>query len=180
MPLLKGIPVSPGYAEATAVVYDYEVYRRLDVPHRDVAASEIHREYRRLDEAVEKSSQELEGGEAFVRSESGLGGPAAILSAHSMLVREVAEKVKEYVRQEQVNVEQALEAVIDDLAGRLGQLKQLEQRCTPFEEQGLSRHGGRHPVNIACRRCRCDQKSHRCSERADSARWAFVGWIRHR
>ena len=144
MRLLKGIPVSPGYAEATAVVYDYEVYRRLDVPRRDVSPSEIHREYRRLEEAVEKSSQELEGGEAYVRSGSGLGDPAAILSAHSMLVREVAEKVKEHVRQEQVNVEQALEAVIDDLAGRLGQLKQAHFREREQDVRDVGRRMFRH------------------------------------
>src|SRR5207244_1776464 len=88
MPLLKGIPVSPGYAEATAVVYDCEVHRRLYVPRRDVSSSEIHREYRRLEEAVDQSSQELEPAEAFARSGSGPGDPAAIFSAHSMLVRE--------------------------------------------------------------------------------------------
>jgi phosphoenolpyruvate-protein kinase (PTS system EI component) len=65
MPLLKGIPVSPGYAEVTAVVYDYEVHRRLDGPRRDVSSSEIHHEYRRLDEAVEQSSKELERAEAL-------------------------------------------------------------------------------------------------------------------
>jgi phosphoenolpyruvate-protein kinase (PTS system EI component) len=76
MPLLKGIPVSPGYAEATVVVYDYEVHRRLDVPRRDVSPSELHREYRRLDEAVEQSSRELERAEAFARSGSAPGDPS--------------------------------------------------------------------------------------------------------
>jgi len=144
MPLLKGIPVSPGYAEATAVVYDYEVHRRLYVPRRDVSSSEIHREYRRLEEAVEQSSQELERAEAFARSGSGPGDPAAIFSAHSMLVREVAEKVQEHVRQELVNVEQALEAVIDDLAGRLGQLKHARFREQEQDVRDVGRRMFRH------------------------------------
>jgi phosphoenolpyruvate-protein phosphotransferase (PTS system enzyme I) len=144
MPLLKGIPISPGYAEATAVVYDYEVHRRLDVPRRDVPPSEIHREYRRLDEAVEQSSRELERAEAFARSGSGPGDPAAIFSAHSMLVREVAEKVQEYVGQEQVNVEQALEAVIEDLAGRLGQLKHAGFREREQDVRDVGRRMLRH------------------------------------
>src|ERR1051325_2636633 len=100
MPLLKGIPISPGYSEATAVVYDYEVHRRLDVPRRDVAPSEIHPEYRRPDEAVEQSSRELERAEAFARSGPGRGDPSALFSAHSMLVREVAEKVQQHVGRE--------------------------------------------------------------------------------
>jgi len=144
MPLLKGIPVSPGYAEAIAVVYDYEVHRRLDVPRRDVSPSEIHREYRRLDEAVEQSRQELERAEAFARSGSGPGDPAGIFSAHSILVREVAEKVQEHVRQEQVNVEQALEAVIDDLAGRLGQLKHARFREREQDVRDVGRRMFRH------------------------------------
>lgn len=144
MPLLKGIPISPGYAEATAVVYDYEVHRRLDVPRRDVSPSEIHREYRRLDEAVEQASRELERAEAFARSGSGPGDPAAIFAAHSMLVREVAEKVQEHVCQEQVNVEQALEAVIDDLAGRLGQLKNARFREREQDVRDVGRRMFRH------------------------------------
>lgn len=144
MPLLKGIPVSPGYAEATAVVYDYEVHRRLDVPRRDVSPSEIHHEYRRLDEAVEQSRQELERAEAFARSGPGPGDSAAIFSAHSLLVREVAEKVQEHVRQEQVNVEQALEAVIDDLAGRLGQLKHARFREREQDVRDVGRRMFRH------------------------------------
>jgi phosphoenolpyruvate-protein phosphotransferase len=144
MPLLKGIPVSPGYAEVTAVVYDYEVHRRLDGPRRDVSSSEIHHEYRRLDEAVEQSSEELERAEAFARSGPGPGDPAAIFSAHSMLVREVAEKVQEHVRKELVNVEQALEAVIDDLAGRLGQLKHARFREREQDVRDVGRRMFRH------------------------------------
>lgn len=144
MPLLKGLPISPGYAEATAVVYDYEVHRRLDVPSRDVSPSEIHREYRRLDEAVEQSSRELERAEAFARSGSGSGDPSAIFAAHSMLVREVAEKVQEHICQEQVNVEQALEAVIDDLAGRLGQLQHARFREREQDVRDVGRRMFRH------------------------------------
>lgn len=144
MPLLKGIPISPGYVEATAVIYDYEVYRRLDVPRRDVSPSEIPGEYRRLAEAVEKSSQELEQGEAFVRSGSGPGDSAAILSVHSTLVREVAEKVKEHVGQEQVNVEQALEAVLEDFVGRLSQLKSAYFRDREQDIRDVGRRMFRH------------------------------------
>ena len=29
---LEGIPISPGYASGIAVVYDYEIERRLELP----------------------------------------------------------------------------------------------------------------------------------------------------
>jgi phosphoenolpyruvate-protein kinase (PTS system EI component) len=61
-----------------------------------------------------------------------------------MLVREVAEKVQEYVGQEQVNVEQALEAVIEDLAGRLGQLKHAGFREREQDVRDVGRRMLRH------------------------------------
>lgn len=144
MLLLKGIPVSPGYADATAIVYDYEVHRRIEVPRRDVSPAEIHHEYRRLDEAVEQSSRELERAGTFARSGPGPGDPSAIFSAHSLLVREVAEKVQEHLCQQLINVEQALEAVIDDLAGRLSQLKQAHFREREQDVRDVGRRMFRH------------------------------------
>ena len=41
MPTLEGIPVSPGYAAGTAIVYAYEIECRLKVPHHSVTRSEI-------------------------------------------------------------------------------------------------------------------------------------------
>jgi phosphoenolpyruvate-protein phosphotransferase len=146
MSLLKGIPVSPGYAEAIAVVYDFEVQRRFEVPRHDVPPSEIHHEYRRLDEAVAQSSRDLERAEEFARTEPGSGDAAAILSAHALLVREVAEKVQTHVRQELVNVEQALEAVINDLAGRLGRLKNAQFREREQDVRDVGRRMLRHLI----------------------------------
>ena len=36
---LEGIPISPGYASGIAVVYDYEIQRRLELPHRAISHS---------------------------------------------------------------------------------------------------------------------------------------------
>jgi hypothetical protein len=36
MLLLEGIPVSPDYGSGIAIVYDYEVERRLEMPHRAI------------------------------------------------------------------------------------------------------------------------------------------------
>ncbi|MBV8610514.1 MAG: hypothetical protein JO034_24055, partial [Singulisphaera sp.] len=67
MPPLEGIPVSPGYAEGTAIVYAYEIERRLEVSRRSVSHSEIGTEYGRLDDAVEQSNRELNRAEQSAR-----------------------------------------------------------------------------------------------------------------
>ena len=36
MSQLEGIPISPGYANGIAVVYDYEIKCRLELPHRAI------------------------------------------------------------------------------------------------------------------------------------------------
>jgi phosphotransferase system enzyme I (PtsI) len=41
MPTLEGIPISPGYAEATAIVYTYEIERRLVALRRSIERSEL-------------------------------------------------------------------------------------------------------------------------------------------
>jgi len=61
MRVLKGIPISPGYAEGLAVVYDYEAQRRFVVAPYAVSHAEVHQEHRRLDAAAEQSGHELAG-----------------------------------------------------------------------------------------------------------------------
>ena len=121
MPPLEGIPVSPGYAAGTAIVYAYEIERRLKVPHHSVTRSEIRTEYGRLNDAVEQSNRELKGAEQSARSEPGLAGSADLLAAHSQLVDDLAVKVKQRVDRELVNVEKALDDVITELVERLCQ-----------------------------------------------------------
>jgi len=71
MPPLEGIPVSPGYAAGTAIVYAYEIERRLKVPHHSVTRSEIRTEHGRLNDAVEQSNRELKGAEAIRAKRTG-------------------------------------------------------------------------------------------------------------
>ena len=123
MPPLEGIPVSPGYAAGTAIVYSYEIERRLKVPHHSVTRSEIRTEYGRLNDAVEQSNRELKGAEQSARSEPGRAGSADLLAAHSRLVDDLAVKVKQRVDRELVNVEKALDDVITELVERLCQLE---------------------------------------------------------
>ena len=49
MSFLKGKPVSPGYVEGTAVVYDYEVHPRLEIPRYTIPPAEIDDQHKRLE-----------------------------------------------------------------------------------------------------------------------------------
>ena len=53
----QGIPVSPGVAICTAVVLDTQ---DTAIPHRLVAADQVHAELGRLDRAVEQSAEQLQ------------------------------------------------------------------------------------------------------------------------
>jgi phosphotransferase system enzyme I (PtsI) len=118
MSILKGKPVSPGYVEGTAVVYDYEVHPRLEIPRYAIPQAEIDDQHKRLEEAVERSRTELErAGEAAPRDASDIS------QLHARLVQEIASRVREYVSREEVNVEQAVDEVVKELAQRLGGLE---------------------------------------------------------
>lgn len=144
MRVLKGIPISPGYAEGLAVVYDYEAQRRFVAPPYAVSHAEVHQEHRRLDAAAEQSGHELERAEEAARSELGLVEAAAILSAHSQLLRELAEKVHLHVGEGLVTVEKALEVVISDVVRRLGKLDNLYIREREQDVRDVGRRILRH------------------------------------
>ena len=119
MLLLEGISVSPGYADGIAVVYDYAVQRRLELPHRAISQSDVESECRRLDNALEISSQDLEHVEQNALNDPRLVDSAALLSVQSAMANEIAALVKQHISRECVNVEQALDAVIRDFVKRL-------------------------------------------------------------
>ena len=144
MPVLKGVPLSPGYAEGIAVVYDYEVQRRVEIPLRSVSPSETPGEHRRLQQAADESRQELIRAEDSSRAESRSSDAAGLLAAQSMLVGDIAEKVHEYVRREQVNAEQALDSVVSDLAERLGRLENAYLREREQDIRDVGRRMLRH------------------------------------
>src|SRR5512145_966334 len=98
MSVLKGKPVSPGYIEGTAIVYDYEVRPRLEILRYAVPPDQIGEQHKRLDETVERSSSELEQvGEAGPRAAS------EISELHARLVQEIAPRAREYISREEVN-----------------------------------------------------------------------------
>jgi phosphotransferase system enzyme I (PtsI) len=122
MMLLEGIPISPGYASGIAIIYDYEIERRLELPHRAISHLDVASECKRLDKALEQSSQDIELVEQTALREPKLVDSAALLSVHSAMANEIATLVKQHVGREFVNVEQALDSVIRDWVERLQRL----------------------------------------------------------
>ncbi len=41
MRTLEGSPISPGFASGFAIVYDYEVERKLSLPDRDIQHTDV-------------------------------------------------------------------------------------------------------------------------------------------
>ena len=108
---LEGMPISPGYANGLAVVYDFEIERRLELPSRSISNLEVQSECNRLDEALEASSHDLKSVEQSALSEPRLVDSAALLSAHAAMAKEIAAIVGQHIGRELVNAEEALDAV---------------------------------------------------------------------
>ncbi len=143
---LRGVPISPGYASGIAVVYDYEIQRRLDLPRRAISNSEVESEFKRLDDALEQSSQDLKLIGQTVLNEPRLVDSTALMSAHSLMADEIAALVKQHVGREFVNVEQALDAVISNFVDRL---QRLDNDYFQQREQDVRDVGGRMMRHLA-------------------------------
>jgi phosphoenolpyruvate-protein phosphotransferase (PTS system enzyme I) len=135
---LEGIPISPGFASGIAVVYDYEVGRRIDISCGKLSSSEVESEWNRLDNALERSHQDLQLLEQTTSKRPNLGKSVALLSAHSAMTHEIAALVKQHVGRELVNVEEALDSVICDWVERLQRIdnEYLRQRELDVRDVG--------------------------------------------
>lgn len=138
MQLLNGIPLSPGYAEGIAAVYAYGVQPRLEIPRYRITSSEIDGEHHRLDEARSQAKCDLSEAERTARSESNDRQAADVLRAHAEIVDGLVSEVRQLVSRERLNVEQALECVIDEMCQRLCDLEDgyLDQREQDVRDVG--------------------------------------------
>lgn len=144
MLFLEGIPISPGYARGIAVVYDYEIERRFQLPHRSISRGEVESEYTRLNDALDKSSDDLELVDQTASSEPRSAEAARLLSAHSAMAKDVAALVKKHVGSEFVNVEQALDFVIREVVARFNQLDTTYFREREQDIRDVGRRMARH------------------------------------
>lgn len=141
---LKGIGISPGFAEGLAVVYDYETDYRLEFPDRDISPSEIAAEHGKLEDAVAHSHRELQQVEQSASSKTSHTDSAAVLAAHTHLVHDIAAQVKKYVSRELVNVEQSLDSVIGEFVERMCQLEDDYLREREQDIRDVGRRMMRH------------------------------------
>src|SRR5579871_2922182 len=69
MELLVGRPVSPGFAQGTAVLFD--INEKVEVPRYQIAQTDVDRELERFRQALTRSSCDLEELESRVSAELG-------------------------------------------------------------------------------------------------------------
>ncbi len=146
MTILEGNPVSPGFASGIAIVYDYEVERKLTLPDRDIQHTDVQTECDRIDDALEQSKRELKIAEQTASGDPKLADAAALLSAHAAMASEIAASVKQQIGCDLVNVEQALDSVIRDWISRL---QKLDNEYLRQREQDVRDVGQRMTRNLA-------------------------------
>lgn len=146
MKVIRGKSLSPGYGMGRAVVLGAA---RLPVPQYRIQPAQVDAEHRRLQQALDRSREELEQLQARVMAELG-HEVADIFSAHLAFLRDkqFVERVKEQVARDLVNVEQACRAVISDLAEALAKVddEYLREREQDVRDMGrrVLRHLARH------------------------------------
>jgi len=137
MQILKGKPISPGYAEGKAFIYSKK--QELKTPRYSIAPEQITNEHKRLHCALEQSVRELKNIEKKVLSELGQA-ESQIFAAHLALLEDqkFTFKIKERIRRDLVNVEHAMDEEVKDLAGLLSQVENeyLRERAGDVRDIG--------------------------------------------
>ncbi len=146
MLLLEGIPVSPGFANGIAVICNYEVEHRIELPIHSISQREVGAECQRIDEALEQSGQDLRAARQAALKEPQLADAAALMSAHSTMAKEIAAIVRQHIGRELVNAEVALDAVIREFVVRF---ERLENTYFREREQDVRDVGRRIMRNLS-------------------------------
>jgi phosphoenolpyruvate-protein phosphotransferase len=113
MPELRGIPVSPGYAEGVAWVHRPKPIG--DSPHYSISDTDVEAQLRRFGEAMAATGTELERLRDRTVAEIGTD-EAAIFDVQLAILGDAQfmTKVEDQVRHKKVNVERALIRMIED------------------------------------------------------------------
>lgn len=119
---LTGKPVSPGYAEGTAFVFD--AGQETDIPSYSIEDAAVPGEHLRFHEAVQRSLRELKQLESRVLGELGQN-QSAIFAAHLSLLQDesFATRIRERISRDLVNVEHALDAEVNNLCKLLASVE---------------------------------------------------------
>ena len=148
MRTLHGKPVSPGYARGQAFVYNKDIYPQ--VPCHAVDPQQVPDELGRFQEALERSTHELEALRDRLLSDLGQA-EAEIFSAHLAMIndRQFISRVKDRISQGMSNVECAVEAETHELISTFSQMNSeyLRERAKDVHDVGrrLLKHLGHGP-----------------------------------
>ncbi|OQY04822.1 MAG: hypothetical protein B6I25_06485, partial [Planctomycetales bacterium 4572_13] len=117
MRVLNGKPVSPGYAKGVAFVYNKN--SNFEVNYQSIEQEQIHGEFQRFLDALQKSSHELKNIRQKVLSELGQS-ESQIFAAHLALLNDkrFISKVKNRIERDLVSVEHSLDEEVGDLLAR--------------------------------------------------------------
>ncbi len=137
MQSLSGVPISPGYAEGNAVIPNVSV--TSDIARFPIDLTDVEGEFARFRTALKRSCDELDVLEQRVLTELG-PTQSSIFSAHLALLRDrrIIDQVKRRIREDLVNVEQALDREITDLARVLASVENeyMRERVQDLRDVG--------------------------------------------
>jgi phosphotransferase system enzyme I (PtsI) len=151
MRILRGQPISSGYAEGKAFVYKRRSLPGL--PPSRIAPAQVSEEHRRLREALERSSKELLELRERVLAELGRA-EADVFAAHGALLKDdkLVERIKRRVEQDLVSVEHAVDAEVSDLMRLLSQAENqyMQERAADVQDVGrrVLRHLAGEPGDV--------------------------------
>jgi phosphoenolpyruvate-protein phosphotransferase len=137
MHILKGTPISAGYAEGKSFVYTKQ--HGFIAPRYSIVPEQVSDEHDRLHLALEQSIQELKDVEKRVLSELGQA-ESRIFAAHLSLLEDqkFVSKIKERILRDLVNVEHAMDEEIQDLVDLLSEVENeyLRERAGDIKDIG--------------------------------------------
>ncbi len=137
MRILNGRAISPGYASGFADVINSR--ECVEVPAYKISSADVDAELDRFQQAIDATESELSQVEQRLLADLG-GTYSSIFSAHLGLLhdRQFSEQVRTRVRQDLINVEQAVDEQVSELVQLLGSLENeyLCERASDIRDLG--------------------------------------------
>jgi len=150
MEFLCGHPVSPGFAQGTAVLFSSD--DAVQVPRYQIAPDKIEQEVERFQKALARSSSDMQKLEQRVTLELGYSH-SSIFSAHLSLLHDkgFVDRVIDRIRRDGVNAEQALQLSVSEFVERIQSLENPYLRERAGDVRDIGRRVLRQLIHGGCR-----------------------------
>lgn len=151
MEFLVGRPVSPGFAQGIAVLFNTD--ESVAIPNYEIGLADVVHELERLRQALARSSQEMEELEQRVSTELGYAH-SSIFSAHLALLHDKGflEQIRNRIESGRINAEQAVDLTAAELAERMQTLENPYLRERAQDIRDIGRRVLQHLVHPGVRR----------------------------